>query len=199
MFVIGFPLLLVPLAILNILVFLMPGATMTAPLFTVGLYSGASWTMTLSDAVLALALLLLVIEMAKAARPGAKTIVDDGLALLVAAGATAEFLWLKGFATSTFFLLTALTYVDLVASPLIRSKMRRPAPMTPAVPVSRDIPAPRSDPAPTNGPDAAPEAMAGQPSVESRGAERFFRWSRLGALIRRLKHQTPPAPSTPAE
>jgi hypothetical protein len=57
---IGFPLLLIPLAICNIIIFLMPGVGFDAPVVTLSLWSGRSWTPTLSDAVLALGMLLLL-------------------------------------------------------------------------------------------------------------------------------------------
>ena len=46
---VGFPLLLIPLAIYNIIVFLMPGVSFTDPLVKLALVSGAEWTVTLSD------------------------------------------------------------------------------------------------------------------------------------------------------
>ena len=50
---VGFPLLLIPLAIFNIIVFLMPGVSLSAPVFTLALMSGVSWTVTLGDIFLA--------------------------------------------------------------------------------------------------------------------------------------------------
>src|SRR5207253_6041739 len=43
MSMIGFPLLLIPLAICNIIVFLMPGVAFATPLFTLILMSGVAW------------------------------------------------------------------------------------------------------------------------------------------------------------
>ena len=54
MSMVGFPLLLIPLAIYNIIVFLMPGVSLAAPVVTVPLMSGAEWPVTLSDMLLAL-------------------------------------------------------------------------------------------------------------------------------------------------
>jgi uncharacterized membrane protein len=67
---IGFPLLLIPFAIYNIFVFLMPGVAFTAPVTTVTLMSGVQWAPTFGDALLALAAVLLMFEVVKAARPG---------------------------------------------------------------------------------------------------------------------------------
>lgn len=112
---IGFPLLLIPLAIYNIVVFLMPGVSFTAAVATVRLLSGAEWPLTFGDLLLALSLLLLLFEVVKAARPGAKYLTDHLLSLLVFGGALAEFLLLAPFGTSTFFLLTLLMAVDFLA------------------------------------------------------------------------------------
>ena len=70
MSMVGFPLLLIPLAIYNIIVFLMPGVSFADPLVTVTLMSGAGWPVTLSDMLLALGILLLLFEIIKGARPG---------------------------------------------------------------------------------------------------------------------------------
>jgi hypothetical protein len=122
---IGFPLLLIPLAIYNIFVFLMPDVAFTAPLMTVPLLSGADWAITFGDALLALGLLLLWFEIARAARPGAKYLTDHVLSLLVFAVAAAEFILLVPFATSTFFLLTVLTAVEFLAGTSIALRHRR--------------------------------------------------------------------------
>lgn len=112
---IGFPLLLIPLAIYNIVVFLMPGVAFTAPLATVRLLSGAEWPVTLGDALLAVSLLLLLFEVIKATRPGSKYLTDHLLSLIAFGGALAEFLLLVPFGTSVFFLLTGLIGVDFLA------------------------------------------------------------------------------------
>ncbi|OJW63728.1 MAG: hypothetical protein BGO65_09030 [Afipia sp. 64-13] len=122
---IGFPLLLIPLAIYNIFVFLMPDVAFTAPLLSVHLMSGADWAITFGDALLALGLLLLWFEIARAARPGAKYFTDHVLSLVVFAVAAAEFVLLAPFATSTFFLLTVLTAVEFLAGTSIALRHRR--------------------------------------------------------------------------
>ena len=98
---VGFPLLLIPLAIYNIIVFLMPTVSFTDPLVKVPLMSGAEWAVTLSDVLLALAILLLLAEVIKGARPGAKYLTDHLLSLIVFGAAAAEFLLWPKFATST--------------------------------------------------------------------------------------------------
>jgi hypothetical protein len=60
MSMVGFPLLLIPLAIYNIIAFLMRDVSFAAPLVTVPLTSGTAWPVTLSDVLLALGILLLL-------------------------------------------------------------------------------------------------------------------------------------------
>ncbi len=65
MSMVGFPLLLIPLAIFNIIVFLMPGVSFAEPIVTLTLMSGARWPLTLSDMLLALGILMLLFEVIK--------------------------------------------------------------------------------------------------------------------------------------
>ncbi|NVN86028.1 MAG: hypothetical protein HXX15_08045 [Rhodopseudomonas sp.] len=151
MAIIGFPLLLIPLAICNIVVFLMPGLAFEAPLATLRLPSGVSWALTVSDVLLSLGILLLLLEVIKGARPGAKYVTDHLLSLLVFAGAAAEFGLLPQFGTSTFFMLALLALVDFLAGIALRNRPRpraaRAEPAPPAqMPQLHDEPA--IDPAP---------------------------------------------------
>lgn len=123
MSMIGFPLLLIPLAIVNIVVFLMGLRLdrLQEPVVTVGLPSLQSWTVTFSDVLLAIGLLLLFFEVVKSARPGAKYFVDHLLSFGVFAAAAAEFLLLPQFAHSTFFLLMLMAFTDVIAGIAIRA------------------------------------------------------------------------------
>jgi hypothetical protein len=153
---IGFPLLLIPLAICNIIVFLMPGVAFDAPVFTFPMWSGNSWTLTLGDLLLSGGMLLLLMEISKSARPGGKYVTDHLLALLVFAGAAAEFVMLPQFASSTFFLLTVLALVDFLAGITLRSRTRRNR-VAYAEPVAA--------PAPVAAPPAAPAVARPEPVV----------------------------------
>jgi len=127
MSMVGFPLLLIPLAIYNIIVFLMPGVSFAEPLVTVPLMSGAPWPVTLSDVLLALGILMLLLEVMKGARPGAKYLTDHLLSLIVFGGAIAEFLLWPRFASSTYFLLTLLALVDFLSGVSLRVQRGVPA------------------------------------------------------------------------
>src|SRR5450432_4517414 len=122
MSMIGFPLLLIPLAIYNIIVFLMPGVSFADPLLKLTLMSGAEWPVTLSDILLALGLVLLLLEVIKGARPGAKYLTDHLLSLIVFGCAAAEFLLWPKLGTSTYFLLTMLALVDFLSGVALRAR-----------------------------------------------------------------------------
>jgi hypothetical protein len=161
---VGFPLLLIPLAIYNIIVFLMPDVSFTDPLVKLTLMSGAEWTVTLSDVLLTLAILLLLAEVIKGARPGAKYLTDHLLSLIVFGAAAAEFVLWPKFATSTFFLLTALSLVDFLSGLALRTRRRAvavvaaaPAP-PPKSAVKVEAPAAEPQPAPVPATPPAPAA-----------------------------------------
>jgi hypothetical protein len=162
---VGFPLLLIPLAIYNIVAFLMPTVSFSEPLFKLALLSGAEWSVTFSDVLLALGMLLLLCEVIKGARPGAKFLTDHLLSFVVFAAAAAEFaLWPK-FGTSTFLLLTLLAAVDFLSGISLRA--RRNAVVTTAeVPGRRAKQAPPAEPqfepapAPSPAPATSPATTA---------------------------------------
>jgi membrane-anchored protein YejM (alkaline phosphatase superfamily) len=114
MFLIGFPLLLVPFAIYNIIAFLMPGVSWSSTLTTVHLASGADWTMSAGDMLIVLAILLLFGEVMKSTRIGMRTVVDHGLSLILFLGMLVEFLLVKQAASATFFLLLVISFIDVI-------------------------------------------------------------------------------------
>ena len=114
MFLIGFPLLLVPFAIYNIIAFLMPGVSWSGTLTTVHLASGADWTMSAGDMLITLAILLLFGEVMKSTRIGMRTVVDHGLSLILFLGMLVEFLLVKQAASATFFLLLVISFIDVI-------------------------------------------------------------------------------------
>jgi hypothetical protein len=114
MFFLGFPLLLVPFAIYNIIAFLMPGVTWTGTLTTVHMMSGGEWTMSAGDFLIVLTIVLLFGEMMKSTRIGIRSVVDHGLSLLLFLAIMAEFLLVTQAATSTFFLLLVISLIDVM-------------------------------------------------------------------------------------
>ncbi|MCL8483045.1 MULTISPECIES: hypothetical protein [Bradyrhizobium] len=153
MSMIGFPLLLIPLAIYNMIVFLMPGVAFSETLLRLQLPSGEVWTVSLGDMLLALAVLLLLLEVIKAAKPNGKYLTDHLLSLLVFGGAAAEFAMWPKFGNSTFLLLTLLSMVDFFGGVALRTKRRArgavavPAPVPAAEPATLPEPTATEEPA----------------------------------------------------
>lgn len=114
MFILGFPLLLVPFAIYNIIAFLMPGVSWSGTLTTVHMMSGGDWTMSAGDFLIVLSILMLFGEMMKSTRIGMRTVLDHGLSLVLFLAIMAEFLLVKQAATATFFLLLVISFIDVL-------------------------------------------------------------------------------------
>ena len=119
---VGFPLLLIPLAVYNIIVWLMPTVSLSEPVLKLTLMSGAEWPITLGDMLLAFAAVMLLLEIVKGARPGAKYLTDHLLSLIVFGAAAAEFLLWPKFGTSIFFLLTLFALVDFLSGVSLRRR-----------------------------------------------------------------------------
>jgi len=114
MSLIGFPLLLIPFAIYNIIAFVMPGVSWTGTLTSVHMVSGGDWTMSAGDMLIALAVLLLFGEVMKSTRIGLRTVIDHGLSLIVFLGMLVEFLLVQRAASATFFLLLVISFIDVI-------------------------------------------------------------------------------------
>ena len=123
---VGFPLLLIPLAVYNIVVLLMREVSLSEPVLKLPLMSGAQWPISLGDMLLAFAALMLLLEIVKGARPGAKFLMDHLLSLIVFGAAVAEFLLLPKFGSSIFFLLTLFALVDFLTGVTLRRRRNFP-------------------------------------------------------------------------
>jgi hypothetical protein len=117
----AFPLLLFALILYNLLAFgggLAGQGDVSALLnegFGLKLPSGEVWHFTWSDTFVTFALCLLFVEMVRATRSGRNEILNHAFSTLTFVAALIEFLLLKGFATTAFFLLTAMSLFDVVA------------------------------------------------------------------------------------
>ena len=133
MYLIAFPLLLLPFAFFNIVVFLLNNMPFTDTVFTIPLASEAnmplvfdrSMPVTLGDLIVAIGMLLLYVEVVKAARPGGKGIIDHLLSFIVFLAMAAELVLVPraavpAGATSVLLLLTVLSFVDVIAGLSIR-------------------------------------------------------------------------------
>jgi hypothetical protein len=125
MFVLGFPLLLIPFAIYNMIAFLTPGVGWTAPATTVHMMSGQDWVLTWEDILIAFAIFLLWVEIIKATRMGMRSVMDHILAMILFIAMLVEFLLVPQAATSTFFLLMAIALVDVLSGFIIGMRAAR--------------------------------------------------------------------------
>jgi hypothetical protein len=110
----GFPLLLIPFAIYNIITFLMSGVTWTGVVTTIHMVSGADWTMSAGDMLITLAIVLLCGEVIKSTGVGRRSVVDHALSLILFLAMLIEFILVKQAATATFFLLLVISFVDVL-------------------------------------------------------------------------------------
>ena len=127
MFVLGFPLLLIPFAVYNMIAFLTPGVSWTTAVATIHMMSGQDWVLTWEDLLIAFAILLLAVEILKSTRMGMRSIVDHVLAMALFIAMLVEFLLVRQAGTSTFFLLMMISLVDVLVGFIvsIRSSQRQ--------------------------------------------------------------------------
>jgi hypothetical protein len=119
MYLIGFPLLIIPFAIYNMIAFLTPGVNWTDPITTFSLVSGANWSITTEDILLALAVLLLPLEIIKATKIGVRSVIDHILSMTLFIAMLVEFLLVRQAGTSTFFILMMISVVDVLGGFII--------------------------------------------------------------------------------
>ena len=125
MFALGFPLLLIPFAIYNMIAFLMAGVSWTSPVTIVHMMSGQDWVLTWEDVLLALSILLLWIEIIKSTRLGMRSVMDHILAMALFIAMLVEFLLVQQAGTSTFFLLMMIALVDVLSGFIISIRSGR--------------------------------------------------------------------------
>lgn len=121
---IALPLLLIPVVIYNIVVLsgMMGGAGVAAAdtalreaMFSIPMASGASWNVGVGDLILFLSLILLFFELLKSTSSQKVAIVNHALSMILFVSCLVEFLLIRGFATSTFFLIVTMVMLDVLA------------------------------------------------------------------------------------
>src|SRR5687768_15048543 len=112
------PLLLIPFLLYNAFAFLIfedyAAGFASATVFAVPMVSGADFALTVSAAIILMALVLLGFEVVKATRIGSTNVVDQVFATALFVAFLLEFLLVRQAATSTFLILMAIALVDLV-------------------------------------------------------------------------------------
>lgn len=125
---VALPLLVIPVILYNIVVLpsLFTGADaglaaggadaiLRDPMFSIPMASGTSWNVGIGDLILLLALILLFFELLKSTSSQKVAIVNHALSMILFVGVLVEFLLIKGFATSTFFLIVTMVMLDVLA------------------------------------------------------------------------------------
>jgi uncharacterized membrane protein YqhA len=115
MVLINFPLMLVPFAVYNFFILAGDLNPWEDVILRLDMVSGASFTLSMGDVLIVISLVLLFVEILKATRTGASTIVDHLLSTLVLIAFLVEFLLVAQASTSTFFILMVVTLIDVVA------------------------------------------------------------------------------------
>lgn len=117
------PLLALPVLAYNLLVFAMPGGVhattagveLAGRAFTIPMASGGAWDVTTGDLLLAGSLVILFIELLKSTTSRRAAIINHSLSMILFVVCLVEFLLLKGFASSVFFLITLMVLLDVLA------------------------------------------------------------------------------------
>ncbi|WP_420471154.1 MULTISPECIES: hypothetical protein [unclassified Brevundimonas] len=125
---IALPLLLIPVVLYNIVVLsnVMAGsdvnlaaggadAILRDPMFSIPMASGTSWNVGVGDLILLLSLILLFFELLKSTSSQKVAIINHALSMILFVAVLVEFLLIKGFATSTFFLIVVMVMLDVLA------------------------------------------------------------------------------------
>lgn len=113
MYLIGFPLLLIPFVLYCMVAFLL-NMDFGTLLFNVPLLAGRSMAVSTGDLLVLLGIFLLYIEILKSTRLASRAIVDHILSFVLFIVMIVVFIAVPRAATSTFLMLTALSCVDVI-------------------------------------------------------------------------------------
>ncbi|UVC08416.1 hypothetical protein IHQ71_25250 [Rhizobium sp. TH2] len=113
------PLMLIPFILYNLAMVGAFGGGGTAALETivtsVNMMSGATWTMSLGDLFIVIALIILFLEIFKATRRSSVALLDHLFSMALFVVFLVEFLLVQGAATQIFFILMLISLVDVIA------------------------------------------------------------------------------------
>lgn len=122
---IAIPLLVIPVIIYLIVV--LTGGLLSAdgvvaaeqalrnPIFSIPMVSGVPWNVGAGDMILFLSLILLFFELLKSTSSQKVAIVNHALSMILFIACLVAFLLVKGFTTSTFFLILTMVMLDVLA------------------------------------------------------------------------------------
>lgn len=119
----AFPLLALPVALYNILMLTISGGfngagageRLTRPLTSIPMTSHGVWPISLGDLLLTGSLLILFAELLKSSGSRKIAILNHSLSMVLFIVCLIEFLLFPAFATSTFFLISLMVLLDVLA------------------------------------------------------------------------------------
>jgi hypothetical protein len=129
-----FPLLAVPVIIYNLMALTFgggPDGTMTMeenlarPLGYLDMVSTGAWAISAGDVLVILSLCFFFAEILKSTNSGTTSIANHAVSMFVFIFALIEFLLLKHFATSVFFILMFMCLLDVLAGVIVTIKAAR--------------------------------------------------------------------------
>jgi hypothetical protein len=117
------PLLILPVLAYNLIALTLQGvlsavdadARMTQQLFAVRMTSHIDWMVSLGDILVAASLAVLFVELLKSTTSQRVAIINHALSMMLFVGCLVEFLLAPACATSTFFLITLMVLLDVLA------------------------------------------------------------------------------------
>lgn len=115
-----FPLLALPILFLNFMVLTGLGGDdlkgwLSSTIFTIHGLSGDSWNLSPGDLIIVVGVVILFFEIIKSTRTDTISLVNHAIAALAFILFLLEFLIVKGFMNSTFFILMMMQLVDVIA------------------------------------------------------------------------------------
>jgi hypothetical protein len=125
MYLIAFPLLLVPFALYNMIVFLL-NMPITDTAASIPLMDGRRMPLTIGDLLILFSFLLLYLEVLKSTRLPGKSVMDHLLAFILLIAMLSELALVPRATTTTLLLLAGLSFTDLIIG-ISLSLARRPS------------------------------------------------------------------------
>src|ERR1700730_9147865 len=124
MYLIAFPLLLIPFALYNMIAFLL-NMPFTDTLFNIPLTEGRRLPVTTGDLLLAIAMLLIYVEVLKVSRVS-KSVMAHVLSFILFAAMVSELVLVPRVTTPTLMLLAVLSFVDFIIGLSVRGRAKQP-------------------------------------------------------------------------
>lgn len=124
-----FPLLVLPVLLYNLIAFTASGGaeassppilpTLDATFLSMPMISGVKWRLEVGDGLLFFGLCVLFVEIVKSTSTQSAAIMNHAASMFLLVFCLIEFLLFKNFATSVFFLLAMMCFLDVLAGVMV--------------------------------------------------------------------------------